>query len=239
MTPIAARIASGSRVRSCPATSIRPASGGIKVDRIWTVVVLPAPFGPRREKTVPSGTARSMPSSTSVSPNDFRRPVTLIAWLGVRAVALEARGDGRSSGVRRIVMSPMLVRACTSTAWSAGPGSPVASISVRTLPNCVCTSSLAAVPAWMPISMAPRLVFRLAAPRVSPPTRRSPLAVVASTPARACSTSMRPLAPLTRRSPSISPSQTSPLELLITALPCTWPSRICPDPVETSAVPVT
>jgi hypothetical protein len=46
---------------------------------MWTVVVLPAPFGPSSEKTVPSGTSRSMPSSTSWSPNDLRSPVAAIA----------------------------------------------------------------------------------------------------------------------------------------------------------------
>ncbi|MDF2739452.1 MAG: hypothetical protein K0S88_818, partial [Actinomycetia bacterium] len=43
------------------------------------MVVLPAPFGPSSEKTVPSGTSRSMPSSTSWSPNDLRSPVAAIA----------------------------------------------------------------------------------------------------------------------------------------------------------------
>jgi hypothetical protein len=46
-----------------------PALARIRVGRIWTVVVLPAQFGPSREKTVPSGTARSMPSSTTLSPD--------------------------------------------------------------------------------------------------------------------------------------------------------------------------
>ena len=44
----------------------------MSVERIRTIVVLPAPFGPSRAKIVPSATARSTPSSTTVSPNDFR-----------------------------------------------------------------------------------------------------------------------------------------------------------------------
>jgi hypothetical protein len=42
--------------------------GEMRVERILTVVVLPAPFGPSREKIVPSGRARSTPSSTTLSP---------------------------------------------------------------------------------------------------------------------------------------------------------------------------
>jgi hypothetical protein len=68
VTPIAARTASGSAATSWPATRTVPASAGISVLRISTVVVLPAPFGPSSANTEPSGTARSMPSSTGVGP---------------------------------------------------------------------------------------------------------------------------------------------------------------------------
>src|SRR5215510_7997245 len=64
---------------SCPATRTVPASAFINVVSTFTVVVLPAPFGPSREKTVPAGTSRSMPSSTVLSPNAFRSPETAIA----------------------------------------------------------------------------------------------------------------------------------------------------------------
>ena len=53
--------------------------GGNSVERIRTIVVLPAPFGPSSAKIVPSATVRSTPSSTTVSPNDFRTPVTTTA----------------------------------------------------------------------------------------------------------------------------------------------------------------
>jgi hypothetical protein len=40
---------------------------------------LPAPLGPSNEETVPFRTSRSMPSSTTWSPNDLRNPVATIA----------------------------------------------------------------------------------------------------------------------------------------------------------------
>src|SRR5207342_1815748 len=76
---MAARTASGSAARSWPATRISPPSAPIRVDRICTMVVFPAPLGPSSEKIVPSATVRSMPSSTTLSPNDFRSPVAEIA----------------------------------------------------------------------------------------------------------------------------------------------------------------
>ena len=79
VTPITARTASGSRERSWPATRTWPPSNPIKVDRICTAVVFPAPLGPSRAKIVPSATSRSMPSSTTLSPKDLRSPVAAIA----------------------------------------------------------------------------------------------------------------------------------------------------------------
>ena len=49
------------------------------VDRIWTVVVFPAPLGPSSEKVVPSAISRSIPSRTVLSPKDLRSPVTFNA----------------------------------------------------------------------------------------------------------------------------------------------------------------
>jgi hypothetical protein len=51
-----------------------PASAGINVERIRTVVVLPAPFGPSRAKTSPVLMVRSTPSRTPRSPYALRRP---------------------------------------------------------------------------------------------------------------------------------------------------------------------
>src|SRR5262245_45656170 len=74
-----ARTALVSVATSWPATRTVPPSAFINVVSTFTVVVLPAPFGPSREKTVPAGTSRSMPSSTVLSPNAFRSPETAIA----------------------------------------------------------------------------------------------------------------------------------------------------------------
>src|SRR5207302_1864013 len=60
--PIAARTASGSLARSKPAMCTLPASGLRSVDRIWTVMVFPAPLGPSSENVVPSAMSRSIPS---------------------------------------------------------------------------------------------------------------------------------------------------------------------------------
>ena len=49
----------GSVSRSCPAMVADPASGRIRVARILTIVVLPAPFGPSRASTDPAPAARS------------------------------------------------------------------------------------------------------------------------------------------------------------------------------------
>src|SRR6185437_13246150 len=93
------------------------------------------------------------------------------------------RGQGGGHGghlssfqERRITMSPYLVRALTSTVWSEGPGPSDESSWLWIRPNCVWTSSRAAVPASMPTSISPRLVLSEAEPRVIPPTRTSPLA---------------------------------------------------------------
>src|SRR5258708_18628448 len=44
-----------------------------------TRVVFPAPFGPRRPKTIPSRTSRSTPARAVVDPNLLTTPLTLIA----------------------------------------------------------------------------------------------------------------------------------------------------------------
>jgi hypothetical protein len=76
---IAARTPSAFCVGSWPATRIEPASAPISVERIWTMVVLPAPLGPSSANVVPSATSRSMPSSTTWSPYDSRRAVATMA----------------------------------------------------------------------------------------------------------------------------------------------------------------
>src|SRR6266498_524827 len=50
---------------------MEPESAGIRVDRMRTIVVLPAPLGPRSARIVPSSTARLTLSSTRWSSNDL------------------------------------------------------------------------------------------------------------------------------------------------------------------------
>ena len=69
------------RTTSKPATVARPASGLSSVARMRTVVVLPAPFGPSRPRTVPSSTVRSTPSRARTSL--LRRLVDLDQAFGV------------------------------------------------------------------------------------------------------------------------------------------------------------
>ncbi len=85
VTPITARTAPASPRKSCPITLAAPASAGIRVDRIFTVVVLPAPFGPSSAKTSPSPMLRSTPSRTTFSPYALRRP---FADTAIRAACL-------------------------------------------------------------------------------------------------------------------------------------------------------
>src|SRR5918998_6608482 len=90
---------------------IVPESDVMSVDRIWTAVVFPAPFGPSSEKTVPAGTCRSTPSRTTLSPNDLRSPAAAIAdgddvvfidpsSSRVALVATTTRGCGRAHSAR-------------------------------------------------------------------------------------------------------------------------------------------
>ena len=53
---------------STPSTLTSPAVRVRKPSRISTVVVLPAPFGPRKAKISPRSTSRSMPATASSSP---------------------------------------------------------------------------------------------------------------------------------------------------------------------------
>ena len=78
-TPILARSAAASRTTSRPSTVAVPDVGSSSVVSTRTAVVLPAPLGPSRPRTVPAGASRSTPSSARTSPNDFTSPDTLIA----------------------------------------------------------------------------------------------------------------------------------------------------------------
>ena len=87
---------------SKPLTLAVPASALSSVDRIFTTVVLPAPFEPSRAKMLPRATSKSTPRSTSSFLYDFSRPCTWIAgpWTGCAVMsgsprpASSARVDG-------------------------------------------------------------------------------------------------------------------------------------------------
>src|SRR3954454_14231399 len=98
---MAARTASASRTGSWPPTRTEPPSGRLSVHRMSTIVVLPAPLGPRRAKTDPSGTDRSMPSRTTWSPKDLRSPlVEMAAGLDPDMALLSVGGGGTEVLVR-------------------------------------------------------------------------------------------------------------------------------------------
>src|SRR5260370_3511283 len=78
-SPIERCTAGASRTTSYTSTTARLPSGGSRVVKIGTAVVLPAPLGPSTPSTVPRGTDRSMPRSAWTSPNDLVRPSTRIA----------------------------------------------------------------------------------------------------------------------------------------------------------------
>ena len=77
--PSNSRTAAGSRATSSPRTSARPESGTSSVARTRTRVVLPAPLGPSRPNTAPSGTTRSTPASATVAPKRLVTPSTRAA----------------------------------------------------------------------------------------------------------------------------------------------------------------
>ena len=92
---MAARTCVPSSTTSCPATRALPEVGGSSVVSMWTVVDLPAPFGPRNPYTSPVATRMSMPS-TARGPflNSRTRSVVSIA-----AVSLMAGEASRGSFV--------------------------------------------------------------------------------------------------------------------------------------------
>src|SRR4051794_38407887 len=105
------RTLSRSRTTSCPSTVAVPPVGVSSVASIRTVVVLPAPLGPRKATTSPSSTCRSTPLTAGTGPDRARkervRPlavITIHSDLGssTAAVARAARlGAGRPAPARR------------------------------------------------------------------------------------------------------------------------------------------
>src|SRR5579872_2848622 len=70
----------GCSITSKPATLAVPAVGGRKQVRIRMVVVLPAPFGPRKPTICPFSTSNEMLSTATVRAYRLVRPSTLIIF---------------------------------------------------------------------------------------------------------------------------------------------------------------
>src|SRR5215472_5221134 len=94
--PIRLRTPTGSRSRSAPATVAVPAVGWSRVVSIRSVVVLPAPFGPRKPTISPSLTVRSTPRTASTVRlrllNVRARPFASMIGMVVPSVSLVPRG---------------------------------------------------------------------------------------------------------------------------------------------------
>src|SRR5687768_7553473 len=73
---------------SKPPTVIFPDLGGMKPVIMRMVVDLPAPLGPRKPSTSPRSTAKEMPSTARLGPNDFTRLSMRIMGLGSAGSAL-------------------------------------------------------------------------------------------------------------------------------------------------------
>ena len=71
--------AAGPSRTSTPSTRAVPPSGRSSVVSMRTTVVLPAPLGPSRPSTVPSGTSNETPFTASTSPKHFTRSSATIA----------------------------------------------------------------------------------------------------------------------------------------------------------------
>src|SRR6266851_2149424 len=87
------RILPGSVARSQPATRAVPPLGGISVASIRSVVVLPAPFGPRKPKISPRRTLRSTPTTASTT--------RLRLWKTRRRPRVSIIGSGSELPIRR------------------------------------------------------------------------------------------------------------------------------------------
>ena len=112
---------------------------------------------------------------------------------------------------RRTLMSPYEVQAWTSTTSSPAPGAGRGIQLALHRAELRVESGYAAAPSRTPTSRAPKALWATIAPRATSPMRTSPLAVFATTPARARSIVIAPLAALMRASPVSSPIHVSPL----------------------------
>src|SRR5262245_57072528 len=102
-----ARAASGSWTTSLPATRTEPDVGRTSVAIVLIVVVLPAPFGPRRPNTSPAPTEKDTPSTARTLPgytltrfsiSSVFSPAAVAAG-GAAVVSPAMRGDSTAAGV--------------------------------------------------------------------------------------------------------------------------------------------
>src|SRR6266545_5684217 len=119
---------------------MEPESAGIRVDRMRTIVVLPAPLGPRSARIVPSSTARLTLSSTKWSPNDLHTswatiPVaadTLVMAFSLIAVWSSRREARPRHAAPRGVLSTPAPRPATAPPGSQRtPPTPTRSLSAQ------------------------------------------------------------------------------------------------------------
>ena len=104
-----------------PATTAEPAVGAISVPSVRTVVVLPAPFGPRKPNTSPHPTLNETSDSAVRSPKRLVSPSTVIA----SSPACPRRGDGVDASARSLAIAATCsgVRSTGSRAAAAGASS--------------------------------------------------------------------------------------------------------------------
>ena len=81
-----------SGVSGIPATVAEPDVGAMSVPSVRTVVVLPAPFGPRKPNTSPRPTSNETSSKATRSPNRLLSPTTDTAGAALAASTEGANG---------------------------------------------------------------------------------------------------------------------------------------------------
>src|SRR2546426_5602635 len=129
------RIGNASFATSCPATSAWPEVGRRRVHWILTIVVVPAPFGPRSPNSSPSGIARSTPSRAVTGPSappfsDFRRLRIFRLGLKTRVRAFVSTANaisplGSPWGPRRLARATVRSHACQLLVPGHVAGDPV------------------------------------------------------------------------------------------------------------------
>src|SRR5262249_12414626 len=89
-------------VPSCgsrPKSRTEPAVGRISPSRMWSVVVLPAPFGPRSPSTSPRRSSNEMPASATARGKRFTRSRTATAGTAMlRSIWRPSEGADGSTG---------------------------------------------------------------------------------------------------------------------------------------------